>query len=437
MRLNRTQVSIFALSSVVLATGCVAIAKGRTQDAALLSATPSVPTATYKVGEKASWIIKSSKLTSVKFTAKRDNAGVVAAGTLQFQNGEAKLEVLGDQPSFLYVELTAEGTKPLALAAAISPDQIKPNFTRPADFKKFWDRRIADARKVALNPVMTPKANSRETIEYGTYKLDFIKGENIYGQMAKPKAKGKYPMIVQFQWAGGPYPLDPNWITWRAEQGYLIFNSQAHNVLPTEPRAYYDALPAALKNYSGIATDDLENNYFVEMYLRAVRSIDFAMQHPEWDGKTLIVMGTSMGGQQTLAVSGLHPAVTHSIANVPAGSDLSAINLSRSPSYPFLPVTNPKVAAVAPYIDVNNFAPDIKSKVLIGVGWIDTVCAPSGIQATFNAIPGKAASGMKELVPMIDSPHNHQATPAQQKPYVDRETAWLDAIRKGVPIPKS
>jgi len=436
MKLNRSNVSLFALSAVVLAVGCVSVAKGRGQDAALLSATPSVPNATYKVGEKATWTIKSPTLRSVNYIAKRDNSGKVASGTLQFQNGEAKLEVFGDQPSFLYVELTAEGAKPLPLAAAISPTEIQP-FARPADFRKFWDRRIADARKVALNPVITPKANSRETIEYGTYKLDFIKGENIYGQMAKPKAKGKYPMIVQFQWAGGPYPLDPNWITWRAEQGYLIFNSQAHNVLPTEPKAYYDALPAALKNYSGIATDDLENNYFVEMYLRAVRSIDFAMQHPEWDGKTLIVMGTSMGGQQTLAVSGLHPAITHSIANVPAGSDLSAIKFNRSASYPFLPVTDPKVAAVAPYVDINNFATDIKSKVLIGCGWVDTVCAPSGIQATFNAIPGKAASGMKELVPMIDSPHNHQATPAQQKPYVDRETVWLDAIRKGVPIPKS
>ncbi|CAN1548706.1 COG3458 Acetyl esterase (deacetylase) [Fimbriimonadaceae bacterium] len=433
MKFNRSNVSVFALSAVVLAVGCVSVARDRGQDAPVLSATPSVPSATYKVGEKATWTIKSPTLSSVKYTAKRDNAGVVASGTLQFQNGEAKLEVLGDQPSFLYVELAAEGAKPLALAAAISPAKIEA-FARPADFRKFWDRRIADARKVSLNPVITPKPTNRESIEYGTYQLDFIKGEHIYGQMAKPKAKGKYPAIIQFQWAGGPYPLDPNWITWRAEQGYLIFNSQAHNVLPTEPKSYYDALPAAIKGYSGIGTDDLENNYFVEMYLRAVRSVDFVTQHPDWDGKTLIVIGTSMGGQQTLAVSGLHPAITHSIANVPAGSDLRAINFNRSASYPFLPVTNSKAAAVAPYVDINNFAQDIKSKVLIGFGWVDTVCAPTGIQATFNAIPGMPATGKKELVPMIDSPHNHQATAAQQKPFVDREAAWLDAIRKGEPI---
>lgn len=32
---------------------------------------------------------------------------------------------------------------------------------------------------------------------------------------------------------------------------------------------------------------------------------------------------------------------------------------------------------------------------------------------------------------MIDSPHNHLATPAQQRPWTARSAAWLAALARG------
>ncbi len=53
------------------------------------------------------------------------------------------------------------------------------------------------------------------------------------------------------------------------------------------------------------------------MYLRDARAIDFIASQPEWDGKTIVVMGTSMGGQQSLVTAALRPHRVTVIVNVP------------------------------------------------------------------------------------------------------------------------
>jgi cephalosporin-C deacetylase-like acetyl esterase len=39
------------------------------------------------------------------------------------------------------------------------------------------------------------------------------------------------------------------------------------------------------------------------MYLGDYRAVEYLASLPDWDGKTLVVMGTSMGGQQSLCVA--------------------------------------------------------------------------------------------------------------------------------------
>lgn len=132
-----------------------------------------------------------------------------------------------------------------------------------------------------------------------------------------------------------------------------------------------------------------------------------------------------MGGMQSLATAGLHQKVTHLIVNVPAGCDTNAPLHGRQLGYPFFPAGNPKVMETALYVDPVNFASRIKATSLVAMGFIDTISPPAGIWTAFNQI-----SGPKEVVPMIDSPHNHLATPAQQAPYTRRSEEWLSAIRK-------
>jgi lysophospholipase L1-like esterase len=187
-------------------------------------------------------------------------------------------------------------------------------------------------------------------------------------------------------------------------------------------------LPAELKTYNTIETRNRDKNYFLYMYLADIRAVDYLASRPDWDGKTLAVMGTSMGGQQSLCAAGLHPKVTAMLINVPAGADANGTAHGRKPGYPFWDANDPKVLETAQYFDTVNCAVHIKVPSLVSMGFIDTVTPPAGIWAAFNQIRGP-----KQAAPMPSSPHNHLATPEQSLPWTKASADWLSALVAGRP----
>jgi cephalosporin-C deacetylase-like acetyl esterase len=281
-----------------------------------------------------------------------------------------------------------------------------------------------------MNAVVTPKESGSADVDYATIKLDNIGGAHVYGQIAKPKREGRFPALVIFQWASPPYPLPKQWVTDRAAEGWLAMNIEPHDVPSDMPQAYYDALPQMIKEYQKINNSDRDHNYFLQMYLGDYRAIEYLASRPDWDGRTLVVNGISMGGQQSLVMAGLNPRVTAVVVNVPAGSDANAAQHNRMAGYPNWDTGNPAVMETARYFDVTNFASRIKAPVMAAMGFIDEVTPAIGIWTTLNQLPG-----VKEAVPMIDSPHNHQATPAQLMPYTNRSAQWLEALVHGRTVP--
>jgi cephalosporin-C deacetylase-like acetyl esterase len=192
------------------------------------------------------------------------------------------------------------------------------------------------------------------------------------------------------------------------------------------PQAFYDALPTLIKRYTTIYNDDRDRNYFLRMYLGDYRAAEYLASRPDWDGKILVATGTSMGGQQSFAVSGLEPKITHMVVLVPAGADSHAALNGRHEGYPNWDAHNPKVMETASYFDTVNFASRIHAKCLVAMGFIDNVCPAVGVWTAFNQIPGE-----KEAVPLVDAAHNHQSTPAQLKPYTDRSEEWFAQLVRG------
>lgn len=395
---------------------------------------PYRATGIYNVGEKAGWTFSSRPgATSTKFTyrLKQNNQTILNSGDLDLASGITKIDATLNAPGMLYLELTPiSGGQPFTYGAAVAPTKLKPSVPRPKDFDAFWKRKIAELHRVPENAVLTPGDGGRSDVDYATLRMDHVNGTHTYGQLAKPKKPGKYPAVLILQWASPPYPLQRAWVTDRAAEGWLALNIEPHDVLPTEGPAYYQGLPAALKNYQNIGMEDRERSYFVEMYLRDYRAVDYLTHCPDWDGKTLLVMGTSMGGQQTLAVSGLHPRVTHLIVEEPAGCDLNGNAAGRQEGYPFLPTNNPKVRETVRYIDAVSFASRIRAKSLVAMGFTDNVAPPAGIWTAFNLIRGP-----KEAAPMPEAPHNNTATAEQQRPYYNRSWAWMNALVHGGDIP--
>jgi cephalosporin-C deacetylase len=256
--------------------------------------------------------------------------------------------------------------------------------------------------------------------------LNNVDGAHVYAQLARPSAGSKLPALVIYQWASPPYPLQRSWVTDRAAEGWLVLDVEPHDVPADMPQAFYDALPQRIKQYQLLGRHSRDESYFLTMYQGDYRALEYITGRPDWDGRTLVVMGTSMGGQQSLAMAGLYPRVSAVLVNVPSGSDVAGPLHGRMAAYPNWEVTRPDVLETAVYFDPANFAPHIRAPTLVALGFIDETSSPSSVWATYNTIPAR-----KEVVPMVTAPHNHLSTPAEVVGWTRRSAAWLKELREG------
>jgi cephalosporin-C deacetylase len=424
------------------ATSAHAQQSDQRRDPTALTVIPDHTSGIYAAGERVGWTVALPKGTrasgTYSYTIRRNGGDSVSAGTLDLAKGRARIETSLAEPAMVLVEIkpprpdstfgarSTGGPGRVRLGAAVAPTGIGAAEPKPADFDAFWKSKLHKLDAIPMNAVVTPGESAKDGVEWFTVKLDNIDSSHVYAQMARPAREGKFPALLIYQWASPPYPLQKPWVTERAAEGWLALNVEPHDVPPDMPQPFYDALPAIIKHYNTIGQLSRDESYFLRMYLGDYRAVEYLASRPDWDGKTIVVMGTSMGGQQSFATAGLNPRVTHLIVNVPSGADVTATLHGRGASYPNWNVSRPEVLTTARYFDTINFASHITARSLVAMGFIDDVSAPAGIWSVFNQIQGP-----KEAVPMIDSPHNHLATAAQQRPFVRRSTEWLDTIVHG------
>jgi cephalosporin-C deacetylase len=384
----------------------------------------------YALGERVGWTVELPRpgaATAYSYVVKKNNFDVVQRGALDLTR-PAVIELTPTEPSMLYVEVRSSDAEAPAqvVGAAVAPERLRTEEPEPPDFDRFWAAKIHALDAIPLHAEVQPKPSDRDGVDYFIVKLDHVGGHHVYGQLAKPKRAGRFPAMVIYQWASPPYPLQKQWVTDRAAEGWLVFNIEPHDVLPDAPQSYYDALPETLKKYAEIGRDDRESSYFLQMYLADHRAIEYVASRPEWDGRTLIVTGTSMGGQQSFCAAALDRRVTGLIVHVPSGADASGPFHGRASGYPGWPVDNPRVRQAAQYFDTVNCAARVRVPALVSMGFLDTVSPPAGIWIAFNRLKGP-----KEAVPLVDAPHNHQATVEQQAPYTRRSAEWLRTLVAG------
>jgi cephalosporin-C deacetylase-like acetyl esterase len=289
---------------------------------------------------------------------------------------------------------------------------------RPADFDSFWDNKLAEQARLPINPVLTPVDTDTPNVEMSTYVLDAL-GSHAQGYIAKPKAEGKFPAILLLQYAG-VYALNAKSIAARAAEGWLVMDEDSHDKLPSDPRGN---IP---QNYAAVGNTDRETSYFLNMYLRDSRALDYLTSRPDWDGKTLVLMGTSMGGQQSMMLAGLRPGkITAVLVCVPSGADTNADLHGRKAGYPNWPSNNPDIMKTSLYFDPVNFASRIKAPVLAAMGFIDTTSPPAGVFTELNRIEVP-----KEPLPMIESEHNN-LTPGKEQNWDARSKELLGILVKG------
>lgn len=371
------------------------------------------------------------------YAIKRGGATPAGQGTVFFNNGGATLAASLKEPGALLAEVTAktaDGKDLKALGGAVvSPEKIKPSAPCPADFDAFWKAKLGELAAVPPHPVLAPATSGKSGVQYWQLTLDNIRGTKIRGHLARPAQGQKFPAILFVQYAG-VYPLPKNSAVGAASEGWLALNISAHDLPLEEPQAFYDQQNnGPLKNYTAIGNDDREKSYFLRMFLACHRAVEYLAQRPDWNGKTLVVSGTSQGGLQTFVTAGLNHKVTALLAMVPAGCDNTGALAGRRPGWPYWMSSaagkdQQKALETSKYFDGVNFAARVKCPALVGIGLIDTTSPPEGVWSAVNLMQGP-----KEVVALPLAAHRDHNN--AQAPYRVREKAWRAALVHDQPPP--
>lgn len=397
----------FCKTVVLAGCGCLTIAAGglRADEVPVrLSVETDRPDAIYSVGQPAKFLI----------TAKRGDgpaADLEAACTLDWDGrpaflsktvkmgaeGTATVEGTLDGAGFLHCRLTLkDGGKAITAhaAAGFDPQKISPSLPVPEDFDAFWVAQKARLAAVPMNPVLTPVKSSKE-IECFDAEIACVPPRPVAGYFARPAgaAPRSLPAVLMVQRAGVLRNSPDAPIGVATKFHALVLDINAHG-LPNNNPELFKEIADKLGNYVEIGREDREQSYFLGMYLRLARALEFLTAQPEWDGRTLIVRGGSQGGGQAIVAAGLDPRVSFIAANVPAMCDHTGGAVGRVNGWPGLVpkredgTPDPKVQEAARYFDAMNFATRARAAAIFNVGFLDPHCPPTSVYAAYNNYAG-------------------------------------------------
>lgn len=332
-------------------------------------------------------------------------------GSLSTGNGTATLKVKGmKKPGFMTcrADVTVDGRKyGNYITVGFAPGKIETTTALPADFREFWDKTIADARRTPLEPLLTlVPEKCTPTVDY--YHVRFQNnrpGIYIYGILCVPKEREgkKFPALMNPPGAGVKYLQGD---TSYAQQGVVTLQIGIHGIpLDQDEQIYRNLNNNGLGYYWAYRNDDRDTYYYKNVYTGCVRAMDFLASLPYVDDQRLGVFGGSQGGALTIVTAGLDPRVKFLTANYPALCQIGGYHKGSVGGWPGI-FRNPeendieRKVAVSEYYDVVNFARFVQAEGYYCLGYNDRTCPPTTTYAAYNVV-----TAPKLLLTPRDSAH--------------------------------
>lgn len=279
--------------------------------------------------------------------------------------------------------------------------QYRPPRNEPADFDRFWQETLAEARQHTLDARFEPVDYGLRTLD--TFDVTFCGygGQPIKGWLLLPRARaGKLPCVIEYIGYGGGRGFPYNWLLW-ASAGYahLVMDTRGQGSVwlngdtpDCEPEGTNPQFPGFMTR--GIL--DPRTYYYRRVFVDAVRAIETARSHPAVDAARVAITGGSQGGGITLAMSALVPDVCAAMPDVPFLCHYRrATQLVDTAPYSeiaqFCKTHRDKVERVfqtLAYFDGVNFATRAHTPSLFAVGLMDDTCPPSTVFAAYNYYAG-------------------------------------------------
>jgi cephalosporin-C deacetylase len=380
----------------------------------------------YRVGEAAEWKITSTRDVRAVFlfTYEQQRLRPLSVDTVALKAGRPwSIKRSLTHPGLLRaIVRTLDGADTAVATAAFSPEQIIPSVDMPADFLDFWQKSIADARKVPLNAAVTRMPErSRDSVDVFHINFQNTRATSrIYGILTMPKGAGPFPALLILPGAGvRPYFPSYDW----GRRGVITLSIGIHGIPVDRDSLLYNELRAtALQNYNTAQLEDRDRYYYRRVILGAVRAGDFIFSLPQFDRKTYAVRGGSQGGGLAIITAALDPRVIAFASDYPALSDHFGYVRGPVGGWPHILAdtlikAKTEKMATLPYYDVVNFARLLRVPGFFAWGFNDPVVPPHSMYAAYNVI-----TSPKRL--MVHPPAVHGATPEQRR----AEDAWLREV---------
>lgn len=300
------------------------------------------------------------------------------------------------KPGFRDLRLTANlDDKPTShhVKLGFSPDRLEPYVGEPSDFTSFWDKAVAEDRKVPLEYTSEPAP--QYTTEKMTCQLVKLRlaPENhyMYGYLFIPRGDGKYPAVFCPPGAGVKTIKEPLRHRYYGENGMIRAEIEIHGCHPEMDAEGFKEANKEKGKYLEMGMDDPDSYYMKDVYLGCRRWLDLLTSLPQWDGKNLFTQGGSQGGALAITTAALDPRVNGCVANHPALSDMTGYLGDKAGGYPHhfrkdAAEATPDKIKTLEYYDVVNFAKHLKCPVRMTWGFNDNTCPPTTSYEVYNVI---------------------------------------------------
>lgn len=437
----------FSLRQTLLVLSVLVVSAGAWAAQAAVTLTCDRPDGVYESGRTAVFTVtrgdtaETAPAATVKIL--RNNRELMHTQTVTGGESAHVVRFTPKDDGWYFCSVTLPGEKKPAASTGVvfNPEDFAPSLPAPEDFDAFWAAQKARLAAAPAEPKLEPLTPEQRALE--TQNPDHLKnilnwekqgsrGVNLeidcldvkplrayYATPAKPAAGG-HPAILFFRAAG----VEGGWcrsslvnaMLYANRYDALVVDLNAHGMLNGQPQAYYDDLAKGeLKGYQQQGRESRDTFYFLGMFLRVQRAIDFLAAQPEWDGRNVICIGISQGGAQALAAAGLDPRVNVVVATVPGMCDIPGRLFGAPGGWPHIgdasaddPRTK-RILETVRYFDMTNFAARSKAATLMTVGLVDTTCPPPGVFAAYNRL-----TLSKRMIVVPDKGHHALSVPTRE-----------------------
>ena len=280
------------------------------------------------------------------------------------------------------------------IGALFSPDKIVSAVREPADFDEFWAKRRSETVAVTGTPTLKALDSGVEGVKLFAVTIPCPRGVVATGYLAYPEtaAPKSLPGYMYFQ-ALTYADVSRRKAVERARSGALTFSATWHGFPVGRTKKYYDKELHAYYQRGQKGLGDREKWVFCDIFFRVLSELEFFKARPEWDGKTLVVHGISLGGILSTFAAAVEPAVTTAVIGVPSFCECNAYEAGRTPHTVYRQggikrlKEHPELAEAGFYYDAVNFGKRIKCETLVSTGFTDESCYPSNVFAFYNSIP--------------------------------------------------